>query len=52
MTQDKKPHLVTARFSEETLKKIERESEREERTRSEVVRRLVEKALRCKDKSS
>lgn len=43
---EKKLHLVTVRVSEATLQKIEKRADAEERTRSDVVRRLVEKSLR------
>ena len=46
--KEKKKHLVTARFAESALVKLERVCDREGRTRSEVVRRLVERALGCK----
>lgn len=45
---EKKAHLVTARFAESTLVKIEREANRQGRSRSDVVRRLVERSLGCK----
>lgn len=50
MAHEKKIHLVTVCLSETTLRKIEARMAREERARSDVVRRLVEKALACKRK--
>ena len=44
---EKKAHLVSARFTESALVKIEREAEKQGRSRSDVVRRLVERALGC-----
>lgn len=46
--KEKKQHLVSARFSESALEKLERVCDREGRTRSDVVRRLVERAIGCK----
>lgn len=47
MSKDKKPHLVTTRLSEAALRKLEREAEKQDRTRADVMRRLMEKALDC-----
>ena len=44
---EKKPHLVTTRLSESALRKLEQESARQDRTRSDVMRRLLERALSC-----
>jgi metal-responsive CopG/Arc/MetJ family transcriptional regulator len=44
----KKVHLVTVRLSEQTMRDVEREADRQERTRSDVIRRLVERSLDCK----
>lgn len=46
--REKKIHLVTVRLSERTLREVEREADRQERTRSDVIRRLVERSLGCK----
>lgn len=45
---EKKIHLVTVRLSDRTMRDVEREADRQERTRSEVIRRLVERSLDCK----
>jgi hypothetical protein len=44
---EKKLHVVAARFGPSALAKLEREALKQDRSRSEVVRRLVERALDC-----
>lgn len=43
----KKRHLVTVRVSDQTMRDIERQAAREDRTRSDTVRRLLERSLDC-----
>lgn len=44
---EKKPHLVTTRLSDQAIKRLEREAERQDRTRADTMRRLLERALEC-----
>lgn len=45
---EKKIHLVTVRISDRTMQNVEREADRQERSRSDVIRRLLERSLDCR----
>lgn len=48
----KKPHRVTVRLSTKTVEKVEKIAASEDRPVGQVVRRLVESALRCQERQA